>query len=318
MARTDDERPGSRPNLAFLGPAGTYSHQAAHDKFAEMVHYHTRDTIADVFHSVGPSMPLALVPQENSIFGIVSETYDLLRSPNAGQTKWVRGAVTLPIQHCLLVRRGKTLQDIKKVLSHEQALGQCRQFLATHLPNAQLVGVPSTAAAAEVVSTRPDTADHAAICSKICVQLFAGLEILHEGIQNERHNYTRFYVLANHPSSPLPNSRDDERERHALIRLDVPRTPSATSRSASTTVTDLLATLHLPAARVDRRPSAQPDLFHSVYFVEVTDPERLETHHGISHAGKLNGAKPPWRERVLDAIARVTESGGRADLLGTW
>jgi hypothetical protein len=63
---------------------------------------------------------LALLPQENSIFGIVTETYDLLRSPDVGESRWIRGAVTLPIQHCLVVRRGKTLHDIKKVLSHEQ------------------------------------------------------------------------------------------------------------------------------------------------------------------------------------------------------
>ena len=65
-------------------------------------------------------MQLALLPQENSIFGIVTETYDLLRSPDVGESRWIRGAVTLPIQHCLVVRHGKTLRDIKKVLSHEQ------------------------------------------------------------------------------------------------------------------------------------------------------------------------------------------------------
>lgn len=167
----------------------------------------------DVFHSVGPSedLTLALLPQENSIFGIVTETYDLLRSSELGESKWIRGVVTLPVQHCLIVRRGKTMRDIKKVLSHEQvcsfffglssslnptplgrccvaqrhwqALGQCRQFLATYLPAAQLVKVPSTAAAAEAVSTHADD-DSAAICAKICLQLFGNTEILHEGIQD--------------------------------------------------------------------------------------------------------------------------------------
>ena len=50
----------------------------------------------------------------------MTETYDLLRSSDVGESKWIRGAVALPIQHCLVVRRGKTLRDIKKVLSHEQ------------------------------------------------------------------------------------------------------------------------------------------------------------------------------------------------------
>lgn len=73
-----------------------------------------------MFHSVGPSGNLGLLPQENSIFGIVTETYDLLRSSELGESKWIRGTVTLSVQHCLLVRRGKTMQDIKTVLSHEQ------------------------------------------------------------------------------------------------------------------------------------------------------------------------------------------------------
>jgi Prephenate dehydratase len=119
------------------------------------VHYHSQDTISglyslqlwqrkkrvfypefaqilraaiilrtDAFHGVvGPSgdvTTLALLPQENSIFGIVTETYDLLRSSELGENKWIRGAVTLSVQHCLIVRRGKTMRDIKKVLSHEQ------------------------------------------------------------------------------------------------------------------------------------------------------------------------------------------------------
>ncbi len=78
------------------------------------------ETGLDVFLSVGPTVKLALLPQENSIFGIVTETYDLLRFSHVGTSKWIRGTVTLPIQHCLVVQRGKALRDVKKVLSHEQ------------------------------------------------------------------------------------------------------------------------------------------------------------------------------------------------------
>jgi prephenate dehydratase len=182
-----------------------------------------------VFHTVGPSgdLTLALLPQENSIFGIVTETYDLLRSSELGESKWIRGAVTLSVQHCLVVRRGKTIRDIKRVLSHEQvrnffswfvrwfvlnltplgrrvasrnphwqALGQCGQFLATYLPGAQLVKVPSTAAAAEAVSTwaDDDAADCAAICSKICLQLFGNIEMLQEGIQDSHGEFEPDYL----------------------------------------------------------------------------------------------------------------------------
>ena len=78
---------------------------------------------------------------------------------------------------------------------HWQALGQCREFLGTYLPKAQLVKVPSTAAAAEAVSTRADddVADSAAICSKICLQLFGNIEMLQEGIQDSHGEFAADY-----------------------------------------------------------------------------------------------------------------------------
>ncbi|KAH9982372.1 Prephenate dehydratase-domain-containing protein [Lactifluus volemus] len=271
---------GNGPILAFLGPRGTYSHQAAYDRFAETVHYRARDTISDVFHSVGPTTQLALLPQENSIFGTVTETYDLLRSSAVGESKWIRGA---------------TLPEIQRVLSHEQALGQCQKFIETHLPTAQLVSVASTAAAAEAVSTLPDAANSAAICSKICVQLFADLEILYDGIQDKH----------------------ERGECNALIRLELQRPASSMAPQASAvTVTDLLAALRLPGF------IGQREQFDSVYFVEVLD----DNEHGDSSqpssrpSGRdgITGRSSSWMDRVLGAITRVAESGGRADLLGTW
>jgi len=282
---------------------------------------------ADVFHDVGSLAQLGLVPQENSTFGIVMETYDSMRSSEVGKSKWVRGAVTLSIEHCLVVPRGKTLRDIKRVLSHEQGLGQCRQFLAAHLPAARLVSVASTAAAAEVVSKQTDDAgDSAAICSKICVQLFANLEILREGIQDEQDNFTRFYIIANDASSPLPNTwSDGVKEHNALIRLEVSQDcsePRDRHAPVTMTISGLLATLGLPIVRIDRRPSTSGprEQFGSVYFVEATDTKRPDGSQPSSeHAAKVGSTGlSPWKERVLGAVTRVVESGGCVDLLGTW
>lgn len=66
-------------------------------------------------------IPFGLLPQENSIYGTVTETYDLLRSPEVGMNKFVKGEATLPVRHHLLVRRGVKLGDVHKILSHEQA-----------------------------------------------------------------------------------------------------------------------------------------------------------------------------------------------------
>ncbi|KAI0321370.1 PDT-domain-containing protein [Amylostereum chailletii] len=296
------------PKLAFLGPVGTYSHQAAYERFADCVDYHARKTIADVFYSVDATFSLGLLPQENSIFGSVTETYDLLRSLEVGKTKWIRGSVTLPVQHSLLVRRGQTLANIKRILSHEQALGQCRQFIKAHCPNASLVSVASTAAAAEALSHDPDAIDSAAICSKFCMRLFPGLEVLHEGIQNENHNFTRFYILANHPTGDLPVPLRDT-QSHALLRVHVGR--GSVERDAIT-ITELISALRLPATRIDRRPTAEPEHFESVYMIELVNRPEPE----VRSAGDARLRE--WADEVQEGVERIVAAGGSATVLGIW
>jgi hypothetical protein len=130
-----------------------------------------------------------------------------------------------------------------------------------------------------------------------------------------KDNTTRFYILANHPSSSLPNTRyDGPGERNALIRLEVVQKPGAPG--APVAISGLLGALWLPVVRLDRRPSTKipREQFGSVYFVEVIAGERSD---GIPPSSQ-HGGLSSWQERVLGAVARVVKSGGSADLLGTW
>jgi len=139
---------------------------------------------------------------------------------------------------------------------------------------------------------------------------------------------TRAYIIANDASSPLPNAWSDGiRERNALIRLEVLQDCSESQgRRAPVTVTisGLLAALDLAVVRIDRRPSTSGprEQFGSVYFVEVMDTEGLDSSQPSSQqtarVGNASTGLSPWKGRVIDAVRRVVESGGCADLLGTW
>lgn len=82
-----------------------------------------------MFGAVNAITPVAVVPQENSIFGAVIETYDSLRKRSVGHDIFVVGEIILAIQHCLLVRKGVSISDIGTVLSHEQASLSHTNFL---------------------------------------------------------------------------------------------------------------------------------------------------------------------------------------------
>ncbi|KAL5526244.1 hypothetical protein ACEPAG_7583 [Sanghuangporus baumii] len=119
------------PKVAFLGPEGMYTHQisiAAFNRFGTGVEYVAKESIAETFRAIPSEASIAVLPVENSIFGTVIETLDLLHLLEVGKEKVIPGEVTLQVQHCLLAAQGTKLEDIGNVFSHEQALGQCSNY----------------------------------------------------------------------------------------------------------------------------------------------------------------------------------------------
>ena len=172
--------------IAYFGPEATFTHQAAIKKFGSSLHYSPHKSIPDVFIEVSKGRAdYGVVPVENSTEGMVTHTLDMLVD---SELKIV-AQIILRIQQCLL-GRGKTA-DIKKVYSHPQPIAQCRQFLATHLPNVELVETSSTTRAAELAAKEPNAA---ALASAIAAERY-GLEILEKDIQDSSSNATRFFVL---------------------------------------------------------------------------------------------------------------------------
>lgn len=175
--------------VSFLGPIGTYSHAAAIELFGSAIQAYPVVKISEVFEDVAYGRTMfGVVPFDNSIEGVVGKTIANLNQFNV----CVEREIFLNIQHYLLNQSGN-IKLIKKVVSHEQALGQCSKWIETNLPNVQVIQVDSTAAAAQLASKDGTIA---AIASDV-VRTIYDLRIVAKNIANIPVNKTRFLVISN-------------------------------------------------------------------------------------------------------------------------
>lgn len=188
--------------LAYLGPEGTFSEEAArtfaarHPQSGQIQLVPMKD-IPDVLYAVDAgTCPWGIVPVENSIEGSVVVTLDLL--VHEVDLKIVAEEV-LPIRHALLAPPGVTLEMIEKVVSHPQALAQCRQTLNRLVPNAKLEVAQSTAEAARQVAANRVPA--AALGTMLAGELY-GLQALAHDVQDIAENMTRFLVVGREEQPP--------------------------------------------------------------------------------------------------------------------
>lgn len=173
--------------VGYLGPRATFTHQAALRHFGSSASYVAGRSIADVFDDVERGrVDYGVVPVENSAEGAVNVTLDRL----IDSTAFICGELYLPItQH--LLSHARDLSEVKAVVSHPQALAQCRGWLAQHLPEVPTQEVTSTAAAAELAAGDVTVA---AIASELAARLY-GVPVLRPRIEDNPHNATRFLVI---------------------------------------------------------------------------------------------------------------------------
>jgi chorismate mutase/prephenate dehydratase len=174
--------------VACQGTDGAFSHAACLALFNEPNILFFR-SFAGVFSSVEQGLcQYGILPVENSTAGTVSQVRELM-----GQYRFrIVRAISLRVRHCLLAKPGTRLEDVREVLSHEQALGQCGEFLRT-LPGAARTAYANTAVAARAVA-QSERGDLAAIASPDCAGLY-GLEILARDVQDSSENTTRFLCI---------------------------------------------------------------------------------------------------------------------------
>ncbi|KAI9150997.1 prephenate dehydratase [Blastocladiella emersonii ATCC 22665] len=243
--------------VAFLGPAGTHSHQAAMDRFGDSVLYVPMATIAEVFTAVEQGRTLyGLVPFENSTFGSVAQTLDrFISSPLQ-----IRGETYLPIHHYLM--SNSQLHSIRRVYSHPEALGQCQRFLDAQMPHAERISVASTALAAELAAKEIHAA---AICNAVCAQLY-GLSVVAPRVEDTAGNTTRFLVIARESDGVA--SAQSDRDKTLLCFTVDHRVPGALCDALR-----IFKEYGINLTRIDSRPDRlrndRAGLWHYVFFVEL-------------------------------------------------
>lgn len=240
------ERPVS---VAFLGPQGTYSEVALLKHFGHAALREDQATLDDVFQSVvAQRTDFGIVPIENSIEGAVGRTLDLLVETPVQ----ICGEVQLRIHHQLLVSSGVGMTDIKEIYAHPQSLAQCRSWIATHLPQAQLIPSASNAEAARTIQQKNNAA---AIAGSHAAELYQ-LDVLAKNIEDSTDNTTRFFVIGHHESSPSGHDKTS-------LLLVAKNRPGA--------IHDLLTPLAqhgVSMTRLESRPS-QTQLWEYVFFVDI-------------------------------------------------
>ncbi len=234
--------------VAYLGPPGTFSEMAVAKQFGAAVEPMALDSIDEVFRAAETrASGFAVVPVENSSEGAVGITLDLLLATPLR----ICAEIVLRVHQNLLAAR-PSLEGLTRVYSHAQSLGQCREWLARHLPQAERVPLASNAEAARRAAAEPGAC---AIGPVLAAERY-GLRILSADIEDDPKNVTRFLVLGD--LDPGPSGRD----RTSLV-MSVPNRPGALH-----TLLSPLARHGVSMTRIESRPSRQA-LWEYMFYVDI-------------------------------------------------
>jgi len=186
--------------VAYLGPEASYAHMAACEQFGSQAEFVPVASIPHIFAEVeSGQVAYGVAPVENSGQGSVAITLDLFIESNLH----IVAERSLEIRHCLL-SRAKKREHIGRVLAHPQALAQCQDWLATHLPGVPTEAASSNSRAAELVRSDPHAA---AIAGRLAAEHYR-LNVLDSDIQDQAANYTRFAIISRSPQRGEPTGDD--------------------------------------------------------------------------------------------------------------
>ena len=273
--------------LAFLGPSGTYTEEAAllYDPAAELRPYPNISAVGQAVAANETEQGVA--PIENSIEGSVNFTLDLLVSENS---LFISYEIVIPIEHYLMGQPGTRLEEVQVVYSHPQALAQCRDYLERNFTNAVRSASLSTAQA--VGDAMSSDAPAAAIAPRRSAALY-NAEILASGIQDVAANATRFVVLSQSDHEPTGN---DKTSLFFTFAEDLPGQLYA--------VMGEFARREINLAKIESRPTKQ-SLGQYVFFIDCDghrgEPlmsEAIEAIRGKVSLLRVLGSYPKWTQSM--------------------
>ncbi len=238
--------------IAYLGPEGSFTHQAAESRFGAMSSYLSLSSIDAVFRTLeARRAKFGVVPIENSRDGVVGETLDLLAKSNIK----IVSELYMPI-HMTFATKAKDLLNIKRIYSKDKGFGQCREFLhENELINIEQIPVESTAKAAILAAKDKESA---AICSHIAAKLY-GIPIMFNNIEDTLDNTTRFIIL-----SDFKNNISKDDKTSILVKLKDPLKAGA--------LVDFLQDFNdekINLSKIESRPSREKGKMSYWFFIDL-------------------------------------------------
>jgi chorismate mutase/prephenate dehydratase len=273
--------------IAYMGPEGTFSHAAARSYFGLAARYTETTTIEGVFDAVARrEAQYGVAPIENSTEGSVYHALDALLAGDL----LIRAEFELEVAQCLLTR-ASGLASIERVYSHPQPLGQCRMWLAKHLPSAQLVQSTSTTTAVREAAADPRAA---AVASRLASELY-GVPIARERIQDHAENVTRFVIVS---TEDAPRTGNDKTTLAFSVR-------DGHGRGALMRVLSLFDEEGVNLTRIESRPSREKPWD----YVFLADVEGHREDANVARAAKRLPERCPMVKH-LGSYPRAPRAGG--------
>ena len=267
--------------VGYLGPAGSFSHNAAMLKFGQSVEYEPLTDIASIFDEVSKGhCDLGLAPVENTMGGGVIETLDALIDSDVK----VCAEVLMAIHHNLL--GNCSLQEVEKIYSKPEVFAQCRNWLSATFKGTQTIPVASTARAAQLAAEEPKAA---AIGSTVAAELY-GLRIICENVEDIANNVTRFLVISKEDARPTGE------DKTAILFS------TAHKAGALADVLDIFKRYGINLTNIESRPSRKRQ-WEYYFFVDFLG-HRTEKH---IQEGMEESRKHCLQLSILGSFPRATE-----------